>query len=451
MTLYCRPEGCMYREILKDLKEWKDRIGRKPLLLTGVRQCGKTYILEKFARENFRSHVLINFEEYEKISAIFDFDFDVRRIISELELYSKTKIVPGETCVILDEIQECPRAITSLKYFCENMRELHLVCAGSLLGVAIKKQQISFPVGKVNRLELHPMDFREFLSAKGREDLIKVFEDWPVDREIPELYSVQMKKLLKEFFVVGGMPEAVKTWVETGSIEEVERIQTEILRDYADDFSKHAPESEVIKMRWIWDSIPVQLARENRKFMFSHVREGKRAADLEDALQWLVDAGLVSKLYMVENPESPLSGFADKSYFKVYMCDVGLLRIKSKVDSETIFDETPSYMRFKGAFTENYVLNELISSGKEPYFWHSGNTAEIDFMYERKGDLIPVEVKSAENTQAKSYKLFCQKYKPRVGFKLSLKNIAENSLEETRTYSIPLYLSWTLDRYQGMD
>ena len=437
----------MYRAILEDLKEWKDRPSRKPLLLTGVRQCGKTYIVEEFARENFKSYVRVNFEESEKLSAIFDYDFDVRRIVSELELNCRTKIVPGETCVFFDEIQECPRAITSLKYFCENMSELHLICAGSLLGVAIKKQQISFPVGKVNRLELHPMDFGEFVLAKGRDDLIRVFGNWPADREIPDLYSVPMKKLLKEFYVVGGMPEAVKTWVETGSIEDVEEVLSGILKDYADDFSKHAPEEEVVKMRWIWDSIPVQLARENRKFMFSHVREGKRAADLEDALQWLVDAGLVVKLHLVENPELPLSGFADKSYFKVYLCDVGLLRVKSKVDAETVLDEAPSYIRFKGAFTENYVLNELVASGKEPYFWHSGNTAEIDFIYEDKGNVVPVEVKSAENTQAKSYKLFCQKYGPVTGFKLSQKNIAENSLEGTKTYSIPLYLCWNLDGY----
>ncbi len=439
----------MYREILEDLKEWKDKPGRKPLLLTGVRQCGKTYIIEEFARENFKSYVRINFEESEKLSAIFDYDFDVRRIVAELEMNCRTRIVPGETCVFFDEIQECPRAITSLKYFCENMRELHLICAGSLLGVAIKKQQLSFPVGKVNRLELHPMDFREFVIAKGRDDLIRVFENWPADREIPDLYSVPMKKLLKEFYVVGGMPEAVKTWVETGNIEDVEEVLSGILKDYADDFSKHAPEEEVIKMRWIWDSIPVQLARENRKFMFSHVREGKRAAYLEDALQWLVDAGLVVKLHLVENPELPLSGFADKSYFKVYLCDVGLLRVKSKVDAGTVFDETPSYIRFKGAFTENYVLNELVSSGKEPYFWHSGNTAEVDFIYEDKGEIVPVEVKSAENTQAKSYKLFCQKYRPGTGFKLSQKNIAENNLEGTKTYSIPLYLCWNLDGYRN--
>lgn len=440
----------MYREVTEKLIEWKNKTNRKPLLMTGVRQCGKTYIIKEFAQENFKNFIYINFEESEKLSAIFDYDYDVNRIVHELEQHLKTKIVAGDTCVFMDEIQECPRAITALKYFCENMRELHLICAGSLLGVAIREKQISFPVGKVNRLELYPMNFIEFAMACGRTDFIQVFENWAVDRAIPDLYSVQMKKLLKEYYVVGGMPEAVKTWVESGSVEEVEQVQNDILKDYADDFSKHAPEGDVVKIRWIWDSIPVQLAKENRKFIFSHVKEGKRSADLEDALQWLVDAGLVSKLYMVENPESPLSGFADKTYFKVYMCDVGLLRVKSKVDSETIMEENPSYIRFKGAFTENYVLNELISSGLEPYFWHSGNTAEIDFIYESKGNLIPVEVKSADNTQAKSYKLFCEKYKPKTGFKLSQKNIAENLLGETRTYSIPLYLAWDIQRFQDM-
>ena len=440
----------MYREVTEKLIEWKNKTNRKPLLMTGVRQCGKTYIIKEFAQENFKNFIYINFEESEKLSAIFDYDYDVNRIVHELEQHLKTKIVAGDTCVFMDEIQECPRAITALKYFCENMRELHLICAGSLLGVAIREKQISFPVGKVNRLELYPMSFKEFAMACGRTDFIQVFENWAVDRAIPDSYSVQMKKLLKEYYVVGGMPEAVKTWVESGSVEEVEQVQNDILKDYADDFSKHAPEGDVVKIRWIWDSIPVQLAKENRKFIFSHVKEGKRSADLEDALQWLVDAGLVSKLYMVENPESPLSGFADKTYFKVYMCDVGLLRVKSKVDSETIMEENPSYIRFKGAFTENYVLNELISSGLEPYFWHSGNTAEIDFIYESKGNLIPVEVKSADNTQAKSYKLFCEKYKPKVGFKLSQKNIAENLLGDTRTYSVPLYLAWDIQRFQNM-
>ena len=437
----------MYREIIKKLEEWKDKATRKPLLLTGVRQCGKTYIVKEFAGKHFKSHVYVNFESEEKLSGIFEYDFDVKRIVAELERNYKTKIVPGETLVFFDEIQACPRAITSLKYFCENMRELHIVCAGSLLGVALKRNQVSFPVGKVNRLQLYPMSFKEFVIANGREDLVETFSEWPVDREIPELYKTPMNKLLKEYYIVGGMPEVVKTWIETGNFEEVENVQKEILSDYADDFAKHAPIEDVPKIRWIWDSVPVQLAKENNKFIFSHVKEGKRSAELEDALQWLVDAGLLIKTELVEKPEIPLDGYADKTYFKVYMSDIGLLRARSKVSPDIILEGSENYKRFKGAFAENYVLNELKSIGKQPFFWRSGNTAEVDFVYEDDGEFIPVEVKSADNTQAKSYKQFCEKYKPKRGVKLSEKNIAEKPCEFTVTYSIPLFLGWNLDYY----
>lgn len=440
----------MYREILKELQKWKDKARRKPLLITGVRQCGKTYTVKEFAGNAFKSSVYVNFESEEKLSAIFEYDFEVTRIVSELEKHFKTRIIPGETLVFFDEIQACPRAITSLKYFCENMKDLHIVGAGSLLGVALKREQVSFPVGKVNRLQLYPMSFKEFVIANGREDLIELFRDWPVGREIPELYKTPMEKLLKEYYIVGGMPEAVKTWVETGDYNEVEEVQKEILSDYADDFSKHAPIEDVPKIRWIWDSVPVQLAKENNKFMFSHVKEGKRSAELEDALQWLVDAGLLIKTELVENPETPLDGCADKTYFKVYMSDVGLLRTGSKLSPNTILEETDHFIRYKGALAENYVLNELRSIGKQPFFWRSGNSAEVDFIYETDGELIPVEVKSADNTQAKSFKQFCKKYQPQTGIKLSAKNIAENPCENTKTYSIPLYLGWNIDRYTGI-
>ena len=437
----------MYREIINDLKKWKDKARRKPLLLTGVRQCGKTYIVEEFAKECFDNYVYVNFESAENMSGVFDYDFDVKRIITELERQFRTKITAGNTLVFFDEIQECPRAITAMKYFCENMKELHLICAGSLLGVALKEKNISFPVGKVNRLQLYPMSFKEFVIANGRDDLIEVFNDWPEDRTIPDLYSVPMKKLLKEYYLIGGMPEVVKTYVETKDFDEAFEVQNEILKDYADDFSKHAPLSEVPKIRWIWDSVPVQLAKENNKFVFSHVKEGKRSAELEDALQWLENAGLIIKTELVEKPELPLDGFADKTYFKVYMSDVGLLRAKSKVAVQTIMNESDLYVRYKGAFAENYVLNELKSTGKNPFFWRSGNSAEVDFIYESEGEMVPVEVKAADNTQAKSYKQFCKKYAPRIGIKLSEKNIAKNKIEETVTYSIPLYLGWNIDRY----
>ncbi|MCR5255967.1 MAG: ATP-binding protein [Acetatifactor sp.] len=437
----------MYREITKKLIEWKDGKRRKPLILTGVRQCGKTYTVLKFAKEHFENCVYVNFESEEKLSAIFEYDFDVNRIVKELEIHFKTGIIPGKTLLFFDEIQVCSRALTSLKYFCENMRELHIICAGSLLGVALKREQVSFPVGKVNRMQLYPMSFKEFVLANGRADLIETMADWSIDRKIPELYSEPLEQLLKAYYIVGGMPEAVKTWIETNDYDEVEEVQNEILADYADDFSKHAPLPDVPKIRWIWDSVPVQLARENNKFVFSHVKEGKRSAELEDALQWLVDAGLLIKTEMVENPETPLEGSANKTYFKVYMSDIGLLRARSKVSPKTILDESDNFSRYKGAFAENYVLNELKAAGKVLYFWRSGNTAEVDFIYEQDGEIIPVEVKAASNTQAKSYKQYCKKYLPKKGLKLSLKNIAENKCEQTDTYSVPLYLTWNTDTF----
>jgi predicted AAA+ superfamily ATPase len=440
-------EDTMYREIMNDLIRWKDSTRRKPLLLTGVRQCGKTYILNEFGNNCFENIVHLNFEESENASAIFDYDFDVNRIVSELGYLTGKRIIPGETLLFFDEIQNCPRAITALKYFNEKKRELHVVCAGSLLGVAIKRNKVSFPVGKVNRLQLYPMSFKEFVIACGRSDLIEILKDWPTDRPVPDLYAVPMKKMLKDYYIVGGMPEAVHTWLDTHDYDEVTEVQKEILKDYSDDFSKYAPIHEVPKIRWIWDSVPVQLAKENNKFVFSHVKAGKRFAELEDSLQWLRDAGLITQLFLVEKPELPLSGFADKTYFKVYMSDTGLLRAKSGLTHETILNETELYSRYKGAFAENYVLNELRSINKEPYFWRSSNTAEVDFIFEEKASLIPVEVKAADNTQAKSYKQFCKKYRPAFGFKLSEKNIAMNIYEQTETCSLPLYMIWNMDLY----
>ncbi len=441
----------MQREITKNLVAWKNNPRRKPLIITGVRQCGKTYILKKFAEEHFKNLVYLNFEETETASAIFEYDFDVSRIISETEFLTKQKITAGETLLFFDEIQQCPKAITALKYFCENMPELHVVCAGSLLGVALARDNTSFPVGKVNRMRLYPMNFKEFVIACGQSDLVEALSNWPSDRPLPELHALPLSKLLKSFYAVGGMPEAVATWVSTKDIDAVEQVHREILEDYADDFSKHAPTSEVPKIRWIWDSVPVQLAKENNKFVFSHVKAGKRSADLEDALQWLSDAGLIRQVCLVEKPELPLSGFANRTYFKVYLCDVGLLRTRSGVSAQTVIGDAENYRRFKGAFAENYVLGELVSQGKEPYFWRSGNSAEVDFVYELDGSIVPVEVKSGDNTQAKSYRQFCKTYKPTYGFKMSEKNLGANMCENTHTTSLPLYLAWNIDQYASRD
>ena len=329
------------------------------------------------------------------------------------------------------------------------MSELHLVCAGSLLGVALKQENISFPVGKVNRMQLYPMSFKEYLQAVGEEKYIELFKDWPFNREIPELYRVPLERHLKNYFIVGGMPEAVKEFAESGNYLEVAKIQDEILSDYADDFSKHAPVTEIEKIRMVWDSIPKQLAKENNKFVFSHVKEGKRAHELEGALQWLKNAGLIHLVELVQNAQIPLSSNADATYFKVYMADCGLLLRKLGLSYKNILEENLALSSFKGAVTENFVLQELKGQNKNSYFWRSGNTAELDFLYEQQGEIIPVEVKAATNTQAKSFKQFCKKFQNKTGFKLSLKNIAVNDCEGTKTVSLPLYLVWNIDFYSA--
>ena len=437
----------MQRDFIQNLIEWKDSKRRKPLILTGVRQCGKTYLLKEFGSEYFDNFCYINFESAGKYSAIFEYDYDVKRILREIELAENVKITAGKTLLIFDEIQECPKAITSLKYFCENLQELNLVCAGSLLGVAMKKENISFPVGKVNRMQLYPMSFKEYLQAVGEGKYIELFNDWNINREIPELYTVPLERHLKNYYIVGGMPEAVKEFAESGDYAEVAKIQDEILSDYSDDFSKHAPISEIEKIRMIWDSIPKQLAKENNKFVFSHVKEGKRAHELEAALQWLKNSGLVHLVELVQNAELPLSSNADSTYFKVYMADSGLLCRRLGLSYKNILEENTALSTFKGAITENYVLQELIVQNKVPYFWRSGNTAELDFLFEEDGNVIPVEVKAATNTQAKSFKQFCKKYQNKTGFKLSLKNIAENDCEGTNAVNLPLYLLWNISSY----
>lgn len=356
-------------------------------------------------------------------------------------------IVPGKTLVIFDEIQACGRAVTSLKYFCENKRELHVACAGSLLGVAVKRENIAFPVGKIDRIRMYPMTFSEFMQADGGKKLYQGLKKIPNERVLPELYTVPGEKALKLYYVVGGMPEVVQKWVETHDLKEVEKLQDNILEDYASDFSKHAPLSEVPKLGWIWDSVPKQLAKENNKFMFSHVKQGKRAKDLEDALSWLVDAGLIYRLEMVEKPELPLSCCADASYFKIYMSDVGLLRRKAGVSYHTILERKEEFRRFRGALTENYVLTELLTLGIKPYFWRSGNLAEVDFLFEDEGRIIPLEAKAEDNTRAKSYREFCKRYQPEIGFRVSLKNVGESHQDATKTLSLPLYLIWKLLNY----
>ena len=310
------------------------------------------------------------FEGNTGLSSVFEYDFDVHRIIDELgNIIRGKEIIPGKTLVIFDEIQACPAAVTSLKYFCENMRNLHIICAGSLLGVSIKRENISFPVGKVDRLLMYPMTFSEFLRADGKTALWNGVQKYKIAQELPELYTKSLEKELKYYYIIGGMPEVVAAWTETHNFEKAEKLQENILLDYSSDFAKHAPKTDIPKLSWIWDSIPKQLAKDNNKFMFSHVKAGKRSSELEDALEWLVDAGLVYRLELAATPELPLSFYANASYFKVYMADVGLLRKKSGISHKTIMEDSELYKNFKGAFTENFVLTEFLTQGISPYFW----------------------------------------------------------------------------------
>ena len=426
---------------MKNFIEWMSESGRKPLVVTGVRQCGKTYAIKDFGNRFFENLAYFNFEGNTALQSIFEYDFNVTRIVMELERYSKQKITDGKTLVFFDEIQACPKAITSLKYFCEDRSELHVIAAGSLLGVVIRKSEISFPVGKVERLQMFPMSFEEFLMASddGRS-LLEGLSNYDLRHALPEMYTIPLQNYLKLYYVVGGMPAAVASFVQENDFEKVDRILKNILLDYGDDFSKHAPPSDIPKLGLIWDSVPKQLAKDNNKFMFSHVKAGKRAADLEDALQWLFNAGLLHKLECVTNAELPLSNNANGTVFKVYMSDVGLLRVKSGIDASTILEETPLYATFKGAFTENFVMNELVKQGLHPYFWRSENKAELDFLIEIKNELMPIEVKAEEHTKAKSYGVFCKRFSPKKGFVLSQKNIAVTNDGQTETLHLPLYL-----------
>ena len=316
----------MKRDITQELLAWKEQPNRKPLVLKGVRQCGKTYILKEFGREYYADVAYFNFEETRSLNSLFEQDYDAKRILFELGLFLGRTITPGNTLIILDEIQECPRAITALKYFCENAPEYHVACAGSLLGLAIHENQ-SFPVGKVDIRTLYPMSFYEFLSATGSEALADYLTRFQPGSSVSELIGGKLRTALKQYYVVGGMPEAVSVWCETGDLVKVETVQQDILASYELDFAKHAPPSEFHKLSAIWASVPQQLAKPNSKFIFSHVKKGWRSKDLEDALQWLIRAGLVYQVCKVEKPFMPLSSYADATSFKLYLCDVGLLKL----------------------------------------------------------------------------------------------------------------------------
>ena len=337
----------MQRELTKKLIEWKSKENRKPLVIMGVRQCGKTYIVNSFGNENYDEIASFNFERQESIAEIFENDYDTDRIIFELGLFLGKTIKPETTLIFFDEIQACSRAITALKYFCENAPEYHIVCAGSLLGVKLSNKS-SFPVGKVEFLTMYPMSFSEFVRATGEDMLADFVSDFDNSKKMPEAVGNKFINLLRQYYVTGGMPEVVKTWCETHDIEQVEEKQQQIIDGYEFDFAKHAPIKEFPKLTAIWKSIPIQLARANNKFIFGHVKKGWRSKDLEDALEWLINAGLVYKVCQIEKPFIPLSSYAKPTAFKLYLCDIGLLRKLSDVPSQVVLDSSTLYTEFKG-------------------------------------------------------------------------------------------------------
>jgi len=433
----------MERTLISELIRWKDKPNRKPLVLKGVRQCGKTYLLKDFGKRYYENVAYFNFEEVEALATVFEKDYDTERIVLELALFSGKSITPGKTLIILDEIQECGRAITAMKYFCENAPEYHIVCAGSLLGIALQKS-LSFPVGKVDFLTLYPMSFSEFLQACGSETLTDYVEHFSKGDSLPEIIADKLTTLLRQYYITGGMPEVVDMWVKTHNIDDVETVQQAIINSYELDFAKHAPAKDFPKLNAIWRSIPEQLAKENTKFIFSHVKKGWRSKDLEDALEWLIGAGLVYKVRKIEKPFMPLSSYADDTSFKLYLADIGILRKLSKLPYEVILDATPNYKEFKGSLTENFVLCELVKSVDDSlYYWSSGNTAEVDFVLQCGTEIVPIEVKSERNVRARSLAEYRKKYQPVYSVKTSMKS--EINYEEILT--IPLYLIHALKRF----
>lgn len=432
----------MERTLINDLRAWKEKRKRKPLILKGVRQCGKTYLLKEFGRQCFVHTAYFNFEASSALASVFEKDYDTNRIIFELGLSNGKSIDPENTLIILDEIQECGRAITAMKYFCENAPEYHIVCAGSLLGIALQKN-LSFPVGKVDFLTLYPMSFSEFVRASEGDMMADFVEQYQKGCTVPSVVSEKLAFLLKQYYVTGGMPEVVDTWCSTHSMEEVEAVQQAIINSYELDFAKHAPPKDFPKLSAIWRSIPEQLSKENTKFIFSHVKKGWRAKDLEDALEWLIGAGLVYKVCKIEKPYIPLSSYTDDSSFKLYMADVGILRKLSKLPYEVVLDATPAYREFKGSMTENYVLCELLKAGTEKaYYWSSGNTAEVDFIVQSGAHIVPIEVKSEKNVKARSLAEYRKKYEPQYAVKTSMREETTG----TEVLNIPLYLISSMER-----
>lgn len=423
----------MKRNALQQLCDWKKSSRRKPLIIRGARQVGKTWLMKEFGKKNFKNAVYINFDSNPEMAALFEGSLDVPRLISGLQIYAGEKIVPEKTLLIFDEVQEVPRALTSLKYFCEDAPEYAVISAGSLLGVALH-QGTSFPVGKVDFLDLYPMGFTEFLEAAGHENLTELLRsrDWSMITAFKAKYI----ELLRYYYFIGGMPEAVQTFISENDLKAVRKIQNNILSAYEQDFSKHAPAETVSRIRMVWQSIPAQLAKENRRFVYGALRKGARARDFELAIQWLRDCGLVEQVIRVSKPAVPLPAYADEG-FKMYVADVGLLGAMSGLDAGTLLQGNRLFSEFKGALTEQYVAQQLRSElGIKPFYWSAERaTAEVDFIFQSGMELYPLEVKAEENLKAKSLKVYTDKYAPPLAIRTSMSDFRK----ENTLINLPLY------------
>lgn len=424
------------RKIQKDLLSWHSSKRRKPLVLSGVRQVGKTHLLKSFGATQFEDTAYFNFEEQPELKQFFVQTKDIRRIIENLSLALGRAIVPEKTLIIFDEIQECNEALNSLKYFNENAPEYAITCAGSLLGVALSKGQ-SFPVGKVDFLDVHPISFSEFLSADD-PNLFAYLENLEQLEPLPDIFFNPLSVKLKKYFICGGMPEAIVSLLEEQNTERLQQVLQNILNAYALDFSKYAEIRDVPKINHIWTSIPSQLARENKKFLYQTVKPGARAREYEDALLWLSNAGLVHRVFRINNPGLPISAYDDLSAFKLYLADVGLLRRLSRLAPSAIREGNRIFTEFKGALTENYILQHLIGLfDVTPRYWTSGAQAEVDFIIQVENDVIPIEVKSEENIRSRSLTLYQQQYNPPFRIRYSLKNLKQDD----GLLNIPLFMA----------
>jgi predicted AAA+ superfamily ATPase len=425
--------------MLSQLLSWKVSAYRKPLILKGIRQCGKTWILKEFGRLHYKNIAYFNFDESPEYRQFFQTTKSPERILQNLSIAGGIPIVAGETLIIFDEIQECPEALNSLKYFNENAPEFHVACAGSLLGVALAGA--SFPVGMVDFLELHPLNFTEYLMADGELSLVEYIRSLQIIDAIPDAFANPLMEKLKIYYVTGGMPEAVHAWTKDRDISRVQKILSSILDAYERDFAKHAEKKDYPKISMIWKSIPSQLARENKKFLYRVIKEGARAREYEDALQWLVNANLSDKIYRITKPGLPLSAYDDLSAFKLYMADVGLLRRSSQLSPVAVTEGNRLFTEFKGALTENYVLQSLkYQYEAPPRYWAIDNPSyEVDFLIQQENFIIPIEVKAEGNTSSKSLKKYKELYPEltTLRVRISMKNLRLDG----DLLNIPLYLT----------